>query len=295
MPTCLLAYTADPAGHDALQLARNWVGSHSDWQILVCHVAPDAWGNPSLQKLDQAYAEFLAEKVRQTLDDARGRLSDLADTAYIKFSSASVASGLLQAAQIHRADLIVLGSSRAGNGGQIVAGSVAGEIMHTSPVPVLIAPGGYAQNPPTVIERISCAYSGLDDAGSTVLAALGMATILKVALRLTSFGVYEQRMYPSVVSHRAEQVLAESWREQVGSALQKVEQQLAGLNHTIQTAVGVAESWQLAMQAMDWLPGELLVLGSSRRGVLERVFMGSNASKILRAAPVPVLLLPRTS
>jgi nucleotide-binding universal stress UspA family protein len=35
------------------------------------------------------------------------------------------------------------------------------------------------------------------------------------------------------------------------------------------------------------------VVGSSTAGPLERVFLGSRASKIIRNAPVPVVALPR--
>ena len=40
------------------------------------------------------------------------------------------------------------------------------------------------------------------------------------------------------------------------------------------------------------LPNELLVLGSSSAGALRRVFLGTNATKIIRHSPVPVLVVP---
>ena len=47
------------------------------------------------------------------------------------------------------------------------------------------------------------------------------------------------------------------------------------------------------MTSIDWLPGEVLVLGSSTAGPLTRVFLGSRATKLIRHSPVPVLVVPR--
>jgi nucleotide-binding universal stress UspA family protein len=45
--------------------------------------------------------------------------------------------------------------------------------------------------------------------------------------------------------------------------------------------------------AAGWSDGDLLVVGSSRLGPLARVFLGSTATRIVRAAPVPVVVVPR--
>jgi len=42
-----------------------------------------------------------------------------------------------------------------------------------------------------------------------------------------------------------------------------------------------------------WEPGDLLLLGSGAAGLLAKVYLGTAASKILRHAPVPVMILPR--
>ena len=40
---------------------------------------------------------------------------------------------------------------------------------------------------------------------------------------------------------------------------------------------------------------EVLVVGSSRLGPVARVFLGSNATKIIRSSPVPVLVIPSSA
>ena len=38
--------------------------------------------------------------------------------------------------------------------------------------------------------------------------------------------------------------------------------------------------------------GDVLVVGSSSGGVLARVFLGSNATRVVRHSPVPVIVVP---
>ena len=47
-----------------------------------------------------------------------------------------------------------------------------------------------------------------------------------------------------------------------------------------------------AVGNLEWKPGDVLLLGSSRLAIPKRVFLGSSAAKILRAAPVPVVVVP---
>ena len=45
---------------------------------------------------------------------------------------------------------------------------------------------------------------------------------------------------------------------------------------------------------LEWRHDDVLVLGSSPRGVLARVFVGSHASRIIRHSPVPVVVVPES-
>ena len=57
--------------------------------------------------------------------------------------------------------------------------------------------------------------------------------------------------------------------------------------------IGTGTEWPDAVNDVAWEPGDLLVLGSGAAGPRSQVFLGSAASKILRHAPVPVMIVPR--
>ena len=58
------------------------------------------------------------------------------------------------------------------------------------------------------------------------------------------------------------------------------------------TEVAVGRSWASTMDRLAWDRDEVLVIGSSAAGVVQRLFLGSSGAKILRHAPVPVIVVP---
>ncbi|TKK84292.1 universal stress protein [Herbidospora galbida] len=59
----------------------------------------------------------------------------------------------------------------------------------------------------------------------------------------------------------------------------------------VSTEVVAGPNATTALAQTTWLPGELLICGSSSTGPLRRVFAGDMSLKILRTAPCPVVLL----
>lgn len=295
MKTCLVGYTPDHAGQEALALAKSMT-AHTGSSIVVCNITPGVWGHPSFgNSVDQEYGQFLDEHATKALDRARAQLGDMPNARFIKYGASSATVGLTEAAKQEGADVIVLGSSRSGSSGRLSMGSVSSEIMHVAEVPVAMAPRDYRTVQAAPISRLTCAYSGLEAASGTVLEALGMSTALGVPLRLVSFAVRDRQMYPSFVGYHAEEQIAAEWRIQAQAALERVSKQLAGHEPPVEISVAEGETWEDALSNLEWLSGEVLALGSSRMGVIQRVFLGSNAGKIMRASHVPVMVLPRIS
>ena len=56
--------------------------------------------------------------------------------------------------------------------------------------------------------------------------------------------------------------------------------------------VVVGRSWDDALEGVPWTPEDVLVVGSSSTIPLAQVFLGSSATKIVRASPVPVIVMP---
>ncbi len=114
------------------------------------------------------------------------------------------------------------------------------------------------------------------------------AMLPNVPLRLATFGVRHPAMYPPEVGLSIEDEVLAAWREDAGRTLRD----LAGSRGlTAEQAVAVGAGWRRTVASLDWLPDEILTIGSHRVSVQHRVFLGDNAAKLLRHAPVPTWLM----
>ena len=94
-------------------------------------------------------------------------------------------------------------------------------------------------------------------------------------------------------SFQAEDMVLDRWVAQAAAAqdraLKALKESGNALNG-VESVVAHGRSWGAAIDRLDWERDEVLVLGSSEAGVIERIFLGSNASKIVRHSPVPVVV-----
>lgn len=287
----LVGYSADHGGREALALgillARSSGGS-----LVVCTILPETWGHPSMARVDAEYANFLEQHSRKTLDKARAQVGKRVPAEFVSRAAPSAREGLFATAEDVSADCIVLGSSRAARLGAFLEGSVTASVLYSAPLPVALAPRGYAPGPRTRLRRITCAYAGAPESSGTVSAAAELCATLKVPLRLTTFVVRDQQMYPSGVGYQAENMVANQWRTQAMQAQKKAIASLPA-KPPVTASVADGKTWKSAFNSLAWKDGEMIAVGSSSLGPLLRVFLGSNAAKIVRNAPAPCIVLPR--
>lgn len=287
---CLVGYSPDRGGREALDLgivlARSSAGS-----LVVATIVPETWGHPSMARVDAEYAVFLEQYADKSLEKARVQVARRTPAEFVSRTAPSAREGLFAAAQDASADCIVLGSARAARLGSFLEGGVTAGVLHSAPVPVALAPRGYAPGPRTRLRRITCAFSGAPEAAGTARAARDLCAKLKLPLRLLTLVVRDRQMYPTGVGYQIENVVANRWRSQAAAAQKQV---IAALPATppVTAAVADGKDWKTVFASVPWKDGEMIAVGSSSIGPLLRVFLGSNAAKIVHHAPVPCLILP---
>ena len=82
-------------------------------------------------------------------------------------------------------------------------------------------------------------------------------------------------MYPSGVGYDIENMVANEWR---ASAQEAQHEALAPLPADLAAtgAIGDGPDWRKALDALDWLPGEPMLVGSSHRGAIARILLGAD-------------------
>ena len=208
----------------------------------------------------------------------------------------SVPAGLLEVAEQRDAALIVVGSSSGGGAGHVTLGSTSSRLLHSSPIPVAVAPRGFRCGPDARVTRVAAAFDGSEGAQDLVIAAAGVAARVGATLRLASFAVRSRPPYTSGVGTEADEAMIADWiaeMEAAGrAALDKVAD-LPAVPPRLDAVVGRGESWEEALEDVEWDDGDVLVVGSSSTGPLARVFLGSRSTKIVQHSPIPVVVVPR--
>lgn len=281
----VVGYTATDAGADALALgARLAVATGSVLEIVMVLPGERSVITPP----DAGYDRHVRERAREWLARASETLKDtVAHGRHVRYGE-SFAEGLIAAAAEFGAGMIVVGAANGGLRGRHRLGTVANELMHSSDVPVVLAPEGAREVAASVgVERVTAAL-GTRPGGDVLLAeAAGLATASGAPLRLLSLatvdlpaGVDTGVIRLTEATH-AETVLAQA-RASLGEG--SVAEVVSAQGADIEDAVS----------QIEWLPGEIAMVGSSRLAQPRRLFLGSTAAKMLHVLPVPMIVVPRT-
>jgi nucleotide-binding universal stress UspA family protein len=290
--TIVVGFAPDGRGRAVLHLAAMLARS-ADTGLLVGAVIPESWP-PSPARVDAEYQAYMQRTASDALEQARTRLPADLPAKFVVHHARSAPAGLIELAEEHEASIIVAGSAVAGGAGHVSLGSATSRLLHSSPTPVALAPRGFRAKPDERVRRVTAAFG---EAGEElVVAAAGVAGRVGASLRLASFAVRARPPYTSGVGSSAEAAIIQEWEEEFRSAGRAVLEQVGDLPvapTVLEHVVGHGETWDEALEDVEWDDGDVLVVGSSSIGPIARVFLGSRATRIIRHSPVPVVVVPR--
>jgi nucleotide-binding universal stress UspA family protein len=288
-----------PDGHGRAVLHLAGMLARTDGQdVVLCAVIPAAWF-PSPARVDAEYRAYVNQAAEDALAKARARLAtDIRATCVVRHAR-STPAGLLEVAEEHDAALIVAGSAQSGGSGYVSVGSVTSRLLHSSPIPVALAPRGFRCRPDARVTRVTAAFGGAAGSAAAddlVIAAAGFAARTGATLRIASFAVMARPPYTVAAAREARDAMVDEWAAETEAAVQPVMEEVEDLPAAppgVDAVVGYGESWDEALEDVEWDDGDVLVVGSSSTAPLERVFLGARATKIVRHSPVPVVVVPR--
>lgn len=206
------------------------------------------------------------------------------------FHSHSVAKGLTDLSEEIGADLIVLGSSRRGKVGQVLAGNIARQVLHGAHCAVAVAPVGYAEQEHHGLDSIVVGVDGAEESLAAARAAAELASAFEADTTLIA--VLEP---PPVVYGKGGggmggiNELKAAQREQLERYLDRAAGAFGNRKPDIQLVEGDPVDALCAAAA----EASLLTVGSRGYGPIGRVLLGSIDSKLLDSAPSPMLVWPR--
>jgi nucleotide-binding universal stress UspA family protein len=293
--TLVVGYAPEGRSRAALHFAGSLARSAGE-EVVVCAVVPVPWP-PGPARVDAEYRDHLEHAAQEALEEARARLPADLDADFVVEHARSAPAGLLDVAEARQAEAVVVGSSSVGALGRVSLGSASNRLVHSSPIPVALAPRGYRCAPDMRVRRVTAAFGGSAGADDLAVAAAGLAARLGASLRLASFAVRPRAPYTAGVGRIGDEAAVEEWAEAIrgaaDTALADVREHVPHAPDELDAVIGRGETWDEAIEDVEWGDGDFLVVGSSSIGPLRRVFLGSRASKIVRRSPVPVAVVPR--
>ena len=262
-------------------------------KIIATAIVERPWP-PRGDPVEDEYLSYVTSQASRSLERVVSKLPADLDISVVVHQSTSIPTGLTDLAAKLEADLVVVGSSSSGLLGRVGLGSVTDRLVHTAAVPVAIAPRGYPMNTDPV-SRLTAAYGGHADAVGLISTCAELAKEWSVRLRIVSFTVRPVPIFAGSIETSAEDLVIEQWsRRTFDDILKQLNAVRAHIPvPDVDVVVGTGYDWREAVETVPWETGDMLALGSGAAGQVAQVFLGSAASKILRHAPVPVMIVPR--
>lgn len=165
---------------------------------------------------------------------------------------------------------------------------MASELLHSSDVPVVLAPEGSRRiDASTGITRVTVAIGTRPGADVLLEEAVSLAAATQSELRLVSLVTVD---LPAGIDTGVIRVVGAAHADDM------LAQARSALSDDIDAEAVVAsgDSIEDAVSHLGWEPGEIAVVGSSRLAQPRRLFLGSTAAKMLHELPVPMIVVPRT-
>ena len=283
----VVGYLATPGGADAMALAAR-LARTLDAEVDACIILPADRALPTLTGA-RDYEAKLGEQAEKWLAEALASVpDDLTAHSHVAFDD-SFADGLIRETARVEGDVIVVGGSGGGLAGSYSLGSVVNELLHSAPVPVVVAPRGTRDSSVDRVREVTCAIGQRQGADLLLETGVRFSKAAGTPLRLVSlvaldpvFGQLrgdEEAVRERAMAH-AQQVL-----ETAKSSLPE--------GFPVASTIVEGETVEEAVRKLQWHDGDLIMVGSSRLSAPRRLFLGSTAAKMLRVLDVPMMVVPR--
>ena len=283
MNRIVVGFDAGEQGRDALRLAEVLRGS-GDGELIVAaidEIEPYFDDVVAWETLRQGYYASVFEAAADALGD---------EEFSPRGAAGSVPAELDRIAVAERTDAIIVGSTHRGRLGRVFPGSVGDRLLDGAPCAVGVAPRGYHQRTHPSIARIGVGYDGQDESRSALDTAMRLAHELDARLRLISV-VRAVEQAPGGISHTPPGY-ARALEDYLSDNLRRGGESVPG---DIEVDTVLLEGDPASELAAQGETLDLLVVGSRGYGPIRRVLLGGVASSVVRLAPCPVMVIPRSA
>ncbi|MEK6224403.1 MAG: universal stress protein, partial [Thermodesulfobacteriales bacterium] len=222
------------------------------------------------------------------------RLKEKGIKSTYKIVRGGTVEGIIKTVKANGCDLIVMGKHGQGFVERAIIGSNTAKVLRKSPVPVLSVKGK-GRKSISKIENILVPVDVSDDTESAILSSLELAEIFNASVTLLYVFWLDENVYdipPSLVktlmekSHKKLDRMANTAKKKFFKPKKRT-----NLNISISTEVihGVSPALAIRYYA-NKNKFDFIIMNTHGRKGIKRIVLGSEAEKVIREAPCPVLV-----
>lgn len=283
MRKVIAGFDGSEEARDGLHLARSLADATGAELIVASAFGPVLAGEGvDLPAIEDRYFADTFEEARAELGRADFERRELRDV--------SAPRGLDRLAEAEGADLIVVGSCHRGALGRVLFGSVGERLLYGAPCAVAVAPRGYAGCTHLGRGVIGVAYDGGAESRVALEGAAELARLVGGTLRLIT--AQTDYSFLGLSSDRTLDEYTEAVRGHYREIQDEARESVGPDVSTTDVLVDAPTAKALIASAVDL---DLLVIGSRGYGPIRRTLLGGVSAEVMRGAPCPVLVLPRST
>jgi nucleotide-binding universal stress UspA family protein len=285
--TIVIGYDGTDRSEDALALGCR-LAAASNAHVVIAF----AYAGRSLpvQFGSAAIGIRMGEEADAVLHQASKRVPPGVRASLRKLPEPSPAHALHDLVEKESADLLVLGSTSHGPLGRVFAGTMATRLLHGLPCAVAVAPIGFAERETEPSGTIAACYDGSTESELALGAAVGLCDAMDARLRVLT--VIDRQSHPTDRGVYVPDLdrMTGLGEDLLSAALSHVPDTVEATGKALLGSPATELARDATVEELD-----LLVTGSRGYGPVGRVLLGSVAARLMRLAPCPVLVVPRSA
>lgn len=279
-----VGFGGDERSHDALALGIALARAAQARLDLILVVRQDSAFKQEYPPVGSV-VEIITEQAQRWIAEAEAVIPEqIRHHSHIR-PAGSVAEGLVSAVQELESDVLVTGS---GIGfGRIMTHPAVTALLHSSPVPVALAPSGYRAE--TQITDVMAAVSAAHPDHQVTRSGQSWAAQLGTELTYVTFEDKES----SAGNSPGPGTGGPSAAAATGPGDQRLAGSDTGSEQPGRHILATGRTLRHAVGTVDWPQGGILLIGSSPLARRRHIFLGMTAARVLSHLPIPMVLLPR--
>ena len=289
MNTILVGVDDSKHSEDAITFAHRLAQYSSGPVVVACafhsdHDVPEV-GDPELRPAPQRDAEHTAQRMSLLLEDIdAGRIRTRA------VARRSRIHALHDLAIDEEAAIVVVGSSRAGQLGQVVPHGTGARLLHGARCAIAVAPDGYRARREQPIRRIGVAYDGSRESRAALAGAVAAVHALGAELEIITVLSAHILASAAMIGGPAYIGVDEGSRREAREDLDALVAGLASDVIADGTLLNGTRAHELTRHSKHL---DLLFVGSHGYGPVHAMLAGGVSARVLRDALCPVIAVPR--